>query len=39
MQIIISANESILGMARNKNIVIDEEMTKEDFFGIQTLSF
>lgn len=32
MEIIISANESILNMARNKEIVVDDKMTEEDFF-------
>ena len=32
MEIIISANESILSIARKKDIIIDEEMTEEDFF-------
>lgn len=32
MEIIISANESIISMTRNKDIIIDDKMTKEDFF-------
>ena len=31
MDIIISANEAILNMVKNKKIVIDENMTKNDF--------
>ncbi|MBO5470045.1 MAG: hypothetical protein J6A03_09955 [Lachnospiraceae bacterium] len=33
MEILISANEQILNMVKNKNIIVDENMTQEDFFA------
>ena len=33
MEIIISANEAILNMTKNKEIIVNDNMTKEEFYA------